>query len=195
MTSLGNTDELSIFDTCVVKDFYEFQWNSYAKHIHYFGSLIHLISLTSYIIYVYEIYLYRRYEYRLYLIYIMIISKIFPLIYDTLQLTKQGPKQYFQDPWNYLDQAYIWIGIANIIVQRYISDILNPASQILMILHCLIMLGKTFFFLRIFESLSFLVSMINSVITDLIPFIFIYSLLLLMFAICLGIIDWCNFEF
>jgi hypothetical protein len=54
---------------------------------------------------------------------------------------------------------------------------------------------RSFFFFRMFESLSFLVSMIKAVIYDLRPFMFIYAFMLLMFSLTLAIIDWGQFEF
>lgn len=53
LQSLEQAGEPSIFETKIVKDFYEFQWNSYAKHIHMFGCLIHFAYLIVYIAYIY----------------------------------------------------------------------------------------------------------------------------------------------
>jgi len=89
----------------------------------------------------------------------------------------------------------IWIGIANIALQRFEPDILKPASQILMMIVAIILLCKTFFFLRVFDSLSFLVSMLLQVFYDLKSFFVFYVLILVMFACLLCIIDWGNFEF
>ena len=43
-------------------------------------------------------------------------------------------------------------------------------------------MGKTFFFLRIFENFSPIVTMLSFVIVDLVPFTIIYAILCLMFA-------------
>jgi len=86
MDSLVNSNENSIFDTKIVKDFYGFHWNQYAKHIHYFGALIHFIYLTLFTVYVNEIYLHRRYEYRAGMCWGMLILIIYPIINDGLQL-------------------------------------------------------------------------------------------------------------
>jgi hypothetical protein len=45
MEVMCSTEELDIFRTKVVEDFFEHQWNNYAKHLHYFGALIHLIYI------------------------------------------------------------------------------------------------------------------------------------------------------
>jgi hypothetical protein len=39
---------------------------------------------------------------------------VYPLIYDGNQFLKQGPAEYFDDPWNYLDMAHITLGYFNI---------------------------------------------------------------------------------
>jgi hypothetical protein len=57
------------------------------------------------------------------------------------------------------------------------------------------MLVKTFFFLRIFQSLSFLVSMLSQVFLDLRPFFFFYGVLIVLFGVILAIIDFGNYEF
>lgn len=48
-------------------------------------------------------------------------------------------------------------------------------------------MGKTFFFLRIFEKFSPIVTMLSFVVMDLVPFTVIYALLCLMFAMQFGI--------
>jgi hypothetical protein len=57
------------------------------------------------------------------------------------------------------------------------------------------MLIKTFFYLRIIDSLSFLVSMLMQVFIDLGPFMLFYFILLVINACLLSIIDWGNYEF
>jgi hypothetical protein len=103
LRSLGGSDELEMFSSKIVVDYYEFMWNSFAKHVHYFGAIQNAIMLAVFILYVDQIYLYRRFDYRLYLLYILICCKIYPLFYDYLQLYTKGPSEYFKDPQNYLD--------------------------------------------------------------------------------------------
>lgn len=64
-----------------------------------------------------------------------------------------------------------------------------------MILVILIMIFKTFFYLRIFSELSFLVAMLRQVTYDLKDFLMFYTLLCVMFGGLLGIIDLGNYEF
>jgi len=86
----------------------------YAKHIHYFGAFIHFIYLGLFAIYVNLIYLDRDFEARVPLCWCMLICLVYPTFYDGLQLWNAG-MTYFEDPWNFLDQGYIWFGVANIL--------------------------------------------------------------------------------
>jgi len=58
-----------------------------------------------------------------------------------------------------------------------------------------IMLMKTFFFLRIFEDLSFLVKMMSQVIYDLKSFMIFFLIICYMFSMLFAVIDLDNFEF
>ena len=57
MDQLSDTSELAIFKSKVVIDFYEYQWNKYAKYIHYYGAVLHFIYILIFSIYVNEVYL------------------------------------------------------------------------------------------------------------------------------------------
>lgn len=83
----------------------------------------------------------------------------YPAIYDWTQLIKGGLAEYLADFWNYTDFVYIWASIGNIYCQMYLSPFML-ISKILMILVVILALIKTFFFLRIFESLSPIVTML-----------------------------------
>lgn len=64
-----------------------------------------------------------------------------------------------------------------------------------MILVTLSIIIKSFFFLRIFSSLSFLVSMFQQVINDLKPFLGLFAIILFLLSLILGIIDWGQYEY
>jgi len=57
------------------------------------------------------------------------------------------------------------------------------------------MLVKTFFFLRIFDEMSFLVKMIGQVMHDLKAFLIFYAIICFMFSMLFAVIDLDNFEF
>lgn len=56
------------------------------------------------------------------------------------------------------------------------------------------MLIKTFFFLRIFSQLSYIVTMMKNVFYDLRVFLLFYFILILMFSAVLGILRLGNYE-
>lgn len=118
MDLLGDSEEIDIFSTKVVIDFFDFNWDTYAKHLHYLGATIHMFYVSMFCIYINEIYNERNYENRHILCWLMLICLMYPMTYDMLQLKKQGICEYFSDKWNYLDQGHIWIGVANVLCQR-----------------------------------------------------------------------------
>ena len=67
-------------------------------------------------------------------------------------------------------------------------------SQIVMIFFTIMMLVKTFFFMRIFEQFTKLVIMIKNVVSDLMEFIIFYLVLLVMFSVVLGVLGVGNYE-
>lgn len=102
LENLGESDELDMFDCKIVKDYYNFMWNSWGKYVHYLGAVIHSVYFLMFVIYVNATYLHRDYEARVPLCWMMLICIIYPMFYDTLQLFKQG-REYLQDPWNFVD--------------------------------------------------------------------------------------------
>jgi hypothetical protein len=70
----------------------------------------------------------------------------------------------------------------------------GKSSQIVIIFFTIMMLVKTFFFMRIFEQFTKLVIMIKNVVSDLMEFIVFYILLLIMFSVVLGVLGVGNYE-
>lgn len=127
MESLVESNELELFHTKIVKDFYDFNWNMFAKHIHYFGAFVHFFYFMLFVVYVNEVYVNRRYEHRVAMCWMMLGCIVVPIINDGLQM-KNLRFEYVKDPWNYIDMSNIWIGLANILVQRFEPDILSIHS-------------------------------------------------------------------
>jgi len=92
-----------------------------------------------------------------------------------------------QEPQNYSDLIYIYGSIVNVILQRS-TDSLAFHNKLLMTVILLQQIIKTFFFLRIFETLSYIVTMIYSVIYDLRIFLFFYGILLLFFCLIFAVL-------
>jgi len=83
---------------------------------------------------------------------------LYPLTYEMYQIKRYGYK-YLQDKNNINDQLYVWCGIANLISVQFTE---TQAFQNKVILTIILMqqILKTFFYLRIFATLSYIVTMI-----------------------------------
>ena len=91
------------------------------------------------------------------------------------------------DPWNYSDLLYIWGSIIQVILHSTQSPY-TLACKITMYIVVFLCLIKTFFFLRIFDAFSPIVTMIARVVKDLQVFTFFFMLLIWMFAILIGVL-------
>jgi hypothetical protein len=49
---LIGSEEHCMFETKIVKDFFDFQWNSYAKFLHFYGAAVHFLYLFLFVFYV-----------------------------------------------------------------------------------------------------------------------------------------------
>lgn len=106
---------------------------------------------------------------------------IYPMVYDLSQLCKAGFSAYFSDVGNYVDFVYIWGSVANGILQIIYDPFILPNRILMCIIVCLLIM-KTFFFLRIFPTLTPIVVMLTNVIWDLRIFLFFYVILILLFS-------------
>ena len=118
--------------------------------------------------------------------YLLAFGIFYPAVYDWIQFGKSGPCDYFSDKWNYIDFLYIWSSIGNVYCQMFMGAF-ELLPKILMTIIIILALQKTFFFLRIFEELSPIVTMLTNVIYDLRIFLFFYSILVILFSLLLGV--------
>jgi hypothetical protein len=112
---------------------------------------------------------------------ILCFGILYPWIYDLTQLIRGGLADYLSDPWNYADMLYIYGSIVNCILQFW-GGPFHVANRIMMCIICILLIVKTFFFLRIFPSLTPLVVMLTQVIGDLKAFMTFYAILIVMFS-------------
>lgn len=68
------------------------------------------------------------------------------------------------------------------------------ASRANMILVVFMLLMKTFFFLRIFENMSYIVTMLRNVVYDLRIFLSFYAIITTLFSLLIGILGIGNFN-
>ena len=109
------SDELELFETETLDELITFKWDTYARSFMLIGCFFHFCYLTIMIIYVNAIYINvddsNAYLYGV----LLLIGIVYPMLYDLRQLYIQGPKEYFQDLFNYSDQIYVWASFANVI--------------------------------------------------------------------------------
>ena len=62
---------------------------------------------------------------------LLMMGIIYPMFYDIRQLYLLGPKEYFQDIFNYSDQIYVWASFFNVISQNF-TDSFTLRNKLLM---------------------------------------------------------------
>jgi hypothetical protein len=181
--------ELEIFETVSIEQLIQFKWEMYARRHHLLGCIMHLVYVQCLINYTNLVYILNEgsKEDQVLYAYLLAGGILYPALYDWTQLFKGGLGEYLNDKWNYADIVYIWSSIGNIYCQMFLSPFIL-LSKILMIIVVILALIKTFFFLRIFESLSPIVTMLTNVIYDLRIFLFFYTILLVLFSLLFGIL-------
>lgn len=112
---------------------------------------------------------------------LLTVGILYPAAYDLTQLQRGGLLDYVSDPWNFADFVYIWGSVANSILQVVLGPY-HLATRVIMSTIVLLLVTKTFFFLRIFPTLTPIVVMITNVIYDLRIFLFFYFILILLFS-------------
>lgn len=95
--------------------------------------------------------------------------------------------EYFADAWNYLDVVYLSLGYYNIFLQ-YMGGTWEVNAKITFICVVLLSLIKTFFFMRIEMSYSYIVTMIVNVVSDLKVFLLFFTILIIMFSAIFDVI-------
>jgi hypothetical protein len=181
MTLAAESDELDIFDCLTFQQLIKFKWDTFAWALHMRGCVMHFFYLFIMILYINSVYISNKMEEQGFYSVLLIFGVLYPTWYDTLQLIKVGPKAYFSDLGNYSDILYTWGSIVNVYLQNYSNpqDIMNKIIMGVLLLQQLI---KSFFYLRIFDTLSYIVTMINRVIYDLRVFLLFYFILIIIFS-------------
>jgi hypothetical protein len=112
---------------------------------------------------------------------------IYPLVYETVQMFKGGIGDYLSDAGNYIDLIYIW-GSVTMSVIHITAGPYHWYSKALMIVVVILAIRRTFSYLRIFKSLSPIVTMLQNVIWDLRVFLTFYVILTLLFSLMYGVL-------
>ena len=88
---------------------------------------------------------------------------------------------YFCELEYIIDFIYCAIGVTNTITQN-LYDSQTIQCKILMTILFLMQIVKTFSFLRIYESIAYIVTMIQSVFYDLRIFLLFYAIMIFLFS-------------
>ena len=94
----------------------------------------------------------------------MAVGNFVPLIYDSYQLYDNGPFEYFSQFYNWFDFGFIWSGVAFIVLNLIYDDPFKFVLKSLMMIIILCSIIRTLFFMRIIESLTWLVTLMKNVI-------------------------------
>ena len=102
-------------------------------------------------------------------------------------MVNNGFGEYFSDPGNYIDLVYIYGSVAMSLIHM-IDTPYAWYSKLLMSIVVILAIRRTFNFLRIFRSLSPIVTMLFRVFYDLRIFLTFYVILVLLFSLMYGVL-------
>jgi hypothetical protein len=167
----ANSEELAIFETDTLKDLIEFKWSQYGYRFHLGGFLIHAVYVIMLFVYTDMVYIngsskalndekFKTSFHSLLIVLLALIS--YPLLYEIIQMFKGGLGDYFADFGNYFDLIYIFGSFIMAFVHW--GNPYSFASKLLMSVIVTLAIRRTFNFLRIFNALSPIVTMLNNVI-------------------------------
>lgn len=174
----------------------QYKWNSYAARAHWLSAAIYLGYTGTLALYINDIYL-RDEKFvngirinpppNTNLLIALGILLIRAVLIDGKQVMVEG-LEYFEDPWNYVDVLNVGLGYWNIYNQLY-SGTLELVTKLVLVGVILAGLLKLFFFMRIVERFSYIVTMITSVFADLQTFLLFYFILIVMFSLVFDLIS------
>lgn len=154
---LATTDQIDVFSTKPVQSIIQFKWDRYSQKFHKLFASIHMVYLLTFLLYVNEIYIHGRFEHQPKMLLLMLLCNMTASFYDLFQLKLTGFLDYFTDIWNYVDILHVYIGYINLYYQfssKRKSEVMQTHVKIFILLSTLMMLIKTFFFLRIVQGLT-----------------------------------------
>lgn len=174
-------EEIDVFHTKVVQDIVNFWWYSFAKRTATIGFINHCFFVLILNIYVYQAYMKPRdLEALTPLIVCLIISIVYPAVYETVQMVMDG-FEYFTEAWNQIQLLNIAVQIANIALAIELGP-QHHATVFVVIALVFMVILNTFMYLRIVPALTPIVVMLSHVIYDLKAFLLFFIIKLIMFG-------------
>ena len=209
----SESDELEMFGSESLQDCIEFKWAQYGQNWHFMGFFLHLVYIIILIMYTDFVYIKKAENVEIAgtdgvdalpgtaeievehnddeslrnFSIILLAGIIYPLVYETVQMFKGGIGDYLSDAGNYIDLLYIWGSVAMSVI-HIVKGPYEWYSKALMIIVVILAIRRTFSYLRIFKSLSPIVTMLQNVIWDLRVFLTFYVILTLLFSLMYGVL-------
>jgi len=188
----ADSEELGMFETEAIQDLIEFKWIQFSWSLHFFGCCIHMGYIVILLVYSYLVYVKAgdnsdQYNWAL------LAGVIYPAFYEAVQMHKCGIRDYMSDTGNYIDIIYIWGSIAMSVIHG-IKTPYHSTSILLMCIVAILAVRRTFNFLKIFTSLSPIVTMLTTVIWQLRIFLTFYFIQTLLFSLMVGVLGLGNYK-
>jgi hypothetical protein len=188
IAALAHSDELDIFNCPAVKELLQFKWERYARTQQFIGAAIHVIYILTLIGYIQTVYLTtpKAPVANHWLLAGLGTCLLYPVYNDGARVWKIG-FAYFASIANYIDLLQVAFGYASI-VQQANGNTGNFGAKVVMIFTVVTSLLKQFFYMRVFESFSYIVTMMQNVVRDLVVFMVFFAVLVFMFSLVFDVI-------
>lgn len=185
------SEELAMFESETLQELIDFKWNATGYALHLFGFCIHCCYISILALYTKEVYIDGKgndsgEENTLSLA--LLAGILYPALYETIQMFKNGFLDYITDTGNWIDLVYIGGSIIMSQLHRAEPGPYHFVGKLFMIVVVILAIRRTFTFLRIFRDLSPIVTMLTNVIWDLRIFLCFYVILLTLFSLIYGVI-------
>ena len=118
---------------------------------------------------------------------------LYPLLFELVQLNMLTLYQYFFNWTTFINLLFLGFGIGN----SYLHYFYSPYTiwpKFTLVMTIVFSLLATLLYLRVVQSFSGIVTMLVSVVLDFKGFLFLFTLLLVMFSTILGILQMINID-
>lgn len=183
MEECYNSKELELFNSEAIKDIMHHKWKSFAIKFHMVGCVAHFFYIFMLFNYINQIYINYNIEHADLMNILLASGLMYPLIYEIYQVKRHG-YNYLKDYNNINDQLYVWCGLVNLLSNQYQSF----GNKMILTVILFQQILKTFFYLRIFATLSYIVTMIFQVVKDLQAFLIFFFILVGLFAMVFAVL-------
>lgn len=184
--------DITILDVPCIRTIIEFKWSTYT-YGYFFVQLMAMIFF--YMSFLADLFYWSHYHgseteenamIATRAVCLVLITYFFTL--ECIQIVKnQSILEYFSDFWNYNDLLLFLVYLTYFIISFKAKDEL----YVIKVFQCLVVIIsfiKFCFLIRVFENLSFLVSMLGSVFRDIGYFLLFFAIVIAAFSTCLAII-------